>query len=131
MSFAIPSEVAAAVVQQLRERGQVVRGWLGVYVQSVDESLTVAARATKDYSGAFIAQVLPGSPAAQAGIEAGDIVISVDGQAIREPVDLPRVTGMLMPGSRVSVELVRNDRPLTLTVIIGQLPDNETSDSEP
>ena len=131
VSFAIPSEVAAAVVQQLRERGQVVRGWLGVYVQSVDESLTVAARATKDYSGAFVAQVLPGSPAAQAGIEAGDIVISVDGQAIREPVDLPRVTGMLMPGSRVSVELVRDDRPLTLTVIIGQLPDNETSDSEP
>lgn len=122
LSFAIPSKVATSVIHQLRTTGRVARGWLGVYVQSVDASLMKSSGRNQNL-GAFIAQVQPGSPAADAGIMAGDIVLKLNGEAIFQPGDLPQVTGMLSPGDKVIVDILRDAKSLSLVVNIGELPE--------
>ncbi|TNE78057.1 MAG: PDZ domain-containing protein [Gammaproteobacteria bacterium] len=128
VSFAIPSYLAIAVVKQLKVTGHVARGWLGVYVQAVDESLSKAAGLAHN-AGAFVAQVFPSSPAANAGLQAGDIVLKLNGELIIEPGDLPQVAGLLAPGDPVIVEIVRGSKHLKLRVVIGELkefpPDDE------
>lgn len=123
LSFAIPSKLATSVIYQLQTTGHVARGWLGVYVQSVDASLMKSTGRNQNL-GAFIAQVQPGSPAEDAGIVAGDIILELNGEAILQPGDLPQVTGMLSPGDSVVMELLRDGEPISLTVVIGVLPES-------
>ncbi len=119
IGFAIPSNRAAAVIRQLKEHGRVERGWLGVELERLD-----AARARSlgpdTPRGALIARVLPGSPAAQAGLEAGDIVIRFDGREIASTRDLTFAVAETAPRERVGVTVIRGGAERTLEVEVGQ-----------
>lgn len=124
LSFAIPVNVVNDVVQQLKAKGKVERGWLGVYIQDVDKNLAESLDLEKP-SGALIAQVEPGSPADKAGIEAGDVVIEFDGKEIIEASDLPHTVGLIAPGKKASVLVIRKSKEKRMQVTVGARPDSE------
>lgn len=120
LSFAIPSKVVTNIVEQLRENGQVVRGWLGVGIQNVDRTLAESFDLDRP-RGALVAQVGEGSPAERAGIQSGDIIVEVDDESIDVSADLPHVIGLMSPGSTASLTLIREGDEERLLVEIGAL----------
>lgn len=120
LSFAIPSFVVANVVEQLKSNGQVVRGWLGVSIQDVDKALAESFDLDRP-RGALVAQVGSESPAALGGIQSGDIILKFAEQAIETSSDLPHVVGLIMPGTEVEAEILRDGEELTITVEVGGL----------
>jgi len=131
VSFAIPVTVALDVLAQLKDKGAVERGWLGVYIQDVDQSLAQSLGLDRP-AGALVSQVMAEGPAAAAGFVAGDVIVSFNGSAIGDSGDLPHVVGQATPGSKVEAVIVRDGRKKTLTVTVGKLPDNPLmADPEP
>lgn len=127
LSFAIPANVVQNVVEQLRDNGKVVRGWLGVSIQDVDRNLAESFGLDRP-RGALVAQVGPGSPAEAAGIESGDIIVEFDGALIETSSDLPHVVGLLSPGSEVEAKVIRDGRSKAIDVTVGGLDaDDEPS----
>jgi len=124
LSFAVPSNIAVRVVEQLKSKGYVDRGWLGVYIQDVDKKLATSFGLKKPI-GALVAQVEPNSPADKSGLEPGDIVLSLDGQKIIDSGDLPHIVGLLAPGEKITAVLVRKGKKKSLDIIIGALPKVE------
>ena len=122
VSFAIPIDVAMNAVQQLKATGKVTRGQLGVVIQAMDRD-QAKLLGIADGNGALVADVQPGSPAARAGILRQDVIRSVNGQAIQESSDLPPIVGAMAPGTRVTVELVRDGKPRTVTATLNQLSE--------
>jgi serine protease Do len=122
IGFAIPINLAKTVLLQLRDRGVVVRGYLGVAVRPVTpESAEFAG--LKDQKGVVIDSVVEGSPAAKAGIQKGDVIVSVNDQPVAAPQELTRRIVGTAPGTRVEVALVRKGKPLKLSVELGRLPE--------
>ena len=121
LSFAIPIDVAMDVADQLRESGRVSRGWLGVLIQDVTRELAESFGMAKP-QGALVARVLEGSPAARAGFEVGDILLSFDEHGIERSSDLPPIVGRTRVGREVAVEILRGGQSMTLTVITDELP---------
>lgn len=117
LSFAIPSNTVKNVVAQLRDKGRVDRGWLGVVIQEVDRNLAQSFGLDKPI-GALIAQLEPGGPAEKGGIQVGDVVIEFNGSPIETMGDLPHAVGSTIPGEKVNVVVVRqgNKRKLKVTV---------------
>ncbi|MCX8045176.1 MAG: DegQ family serine endoprotease [Desulfobacterota bacterium] len=124
IGFAIPINLARSVVTQLKERGRVVRGWLGVVVQKVTPELAESFGLKEGY-GALVADVDREGPAAQAGIENGDIIIEFDGKEIREMEDLPLRVAETPVGKKVDVVVLRNGKKKTVTVKIGEMKDRQ------
>ncbi|QBQ53181.1 DegQ family serine endoprotease [Nitrosococcus wardiae] len=124
VSFAIPIDVAMEVVEQLKEKGQVSRGWLGVVIQDVTRELAESF-GLKRPRGALVARVLAGSPAAKGGIQAGDIITRFDGNPVPRSSDLPPLVGRTEIGQRVDVQVLRAGVQKTLKVKIGELPEEE------
>lgn len=120
LSFSIPIEVALNVVEQLKENGQVVRGWLGVMIQDVDSDLAEAYGLDKP-RGALIAQMEKGGPAEESGIEVGDIILEFNGTDIVDSADLPHEVGLTKAGSEVPVLVVRGGDKKRLKVKVGSL----------
>lgn len=118
LSFAIPVDVAKNVVSQLRENGKVNRGWIGVGYEDVSQTLAEAFNLDTPH-GALVNRVVEGSPAAAAGIQVGDIVVSIDDNPIRTGADLPYFVGLLLPGTEVEIELVRNGETRNLLMTLG------------
>ncbi|HSW13928.1 MAG TPA: DegQ family serine endoprotease [Solimonas sp.] len=130
LSFSIPIDVAAKVARQLKEHGGVKRGWLGVVVQEVDRDLAVAMKMEKP-EGALVARVMPGSPAAKAGVLAGDIILSYNDTELASSTALPPLVGITDPGEVAALKLLREGKQLTVKVEIGVLqPDSEQAFSE-
>ncbi len=123
LSFAIPIDIAMEVVEQLRTKGKVTRGWLGVLIQDVDRDLAESFGLDRP-EGALIAKVLPDSPAAKAGLRVGDIIVEYDGHPVPDSGSLPPLVGRTPVGKRVKVRIVRNGRPRTVTVRVGELPED-------
>ena len=121
LSFAIPIDVAMDVADQLREKGRVSRGWLGVLIQDVTRELAESFGMDKP-QGALVARVLEGSPAERAGLEVGDIVLSFDGHAIERSSALPPIVGRTRTGREVAVEILRDGEAMILPVTIDELP---------
>ena len=121
LSFAIPIDVAMDVADQLREKGRVSRGWLGVLIQDVTRELAESFGMDK-LQGALVARVLDGSPAKRAGFEVGDIVLSFDEHAIGRSSDLPPIVGRTRAGREVGVEILRDGQAMTLRVTTDELP---------
>ena len=121
LSFAIPVSVALEVVSQLKEKGRVDRGWLGVYIQDVDKNLAQSLGLEKP-QGALLAQLEPDGPADNAGLKAGDVVISFHDQPVIEASDLPHIVGLLSAGEEVEATVVRRGKERTLSVEIGARP---------
>lgn len=126
LSFAIPINVAMDVANQLREDGHVNRGWLGVMIQPVSRDLAESFGMT-DAVGALIADLDPEGPAAQGGLQAGDVVIEVNGEEVDRSSTLPRLIGRVAPGREVTLTLMRDGEQITESVELGSWP-GATSD---
>jgi serine protease Do len=124
LSFAIPIDVAMDVAEQLQEKGRVSRGWLGVLIQEVTLDLAESFGMPKPH-GALVAQVQSGGPAARAGFKPGDIIVGFDGRKVATSAGLPPMVGRTPVGSRVTVDIIRDGKPVSLTVTIEELPDEE------
>ena len=126
LSFAIPASVVRNVVAQIQEAGVVERGWLGVSIQDVDRNLADSFGLDRP-RGALIAQVGKDSPAEQAGLEPGDVILSFAGEAIETSADLPHVVGLIAPGTKVVAVIFREGKEQDLTVEVGGLGADEVA----
>ena len=126
IGFAIPINMAKAVLTQLKETGRVTRGWLGVSVQPVTPELA-ASFGMKGEKGALIAEVVKDSPAEKGGLKAGDIILEFDGKTIKDMHDLPRLAAVTPVGKRASVKVLRDGKTLEKTVVIERMADSGQS----
>jgi serine protease Do len=124
IGFAIPSNMVVDIVEDLRDDGQVERGWLGVYIQQVDEDLAKTFGLEKA-AGALVSKVTEDSPAAKAGVQQGDVVLKYQGTAIEDVRDLTRMVGKTDPGTATEVVVWRDGQETTLDVDITQMPDQD------
>lgn len=124
LSFAIPIDVAMTVVAQLKATGHVTRGWLGVLIQDVTRELAESFHMDRP-RGALVAKILPDSPAETAGFQVGDVIVQFNGRDIINSSDLPPMVGLTKIDAHVPVAIIRDGKAKTLTVRIGELPDDE------
>lgn len=123
VAFAIPVDVADKVAQQLRAHGRVTRGWLGLVVQPLGRE-DANSRGLERAEGALVAEVLEGSPAEQAGLRKGDVILGFNGQALPSSRELPPLVGAVDPGEMVTLLLLRQGRTVDIRVEVGTLPAN-------
>jgi len=124
LSFAIPIDVARNVADQLRTRGEVTRGWLGVMIQEVTRDLAESFEMDRA-RGALVARVLPDSPAGKAGLQVGDVIVGFNGREVPRSSALPPMVGRTGVGEVARVTVIRDGREMTLRVTIGKLPDED------
>ena len=122
LSFAIPIDVALDIQKQLREKGRVARGRIGVVIQEVSRDLATSFGLDRA-RGALVNQVEKGSPADKAGIEATDIITAFDGKTVESSSDLPRLVGSTRPGSHSQVEVWRKGQKKTIGVTVAELQE--------
>lgn len=132
IGFAIPSNRAKEIMEQLIEKGRVVRGWMGVEIAPFDE---IAARqfGVPDANGVLVNKVLPGSPAEKAGLKRGDVIRSFDGQAVKDQNALLQIVAKTPPKKKVRLTVYRDGREAELALVTGEMPSNpdaETTESE-
>ena len=131
IGFAIPSNLAKDVVGHLIKEGKIVRGWMGVYIQPVDEDLGaelgILDKKTGLIAGVSIHEVVPDSPAEKAGLKAGDVIVEVDGKPVKDPSKLQQAIGSFKPGQSVDLKVLSyvSKKRKTVRVKIGTLPDKE------
>ena len=127
LSFAVPVNVVENVYLQLKEKGRVSRGWLGVLIQDVTRELAESFDMDHPH-GALIAKVIPDGPAEQGGIEVGDIIVKFNGKKVTFSSDLPPLVGSTSIGSTVRVDIIRRSKSKIIEVEILELPtDNEVA----
>jgi serine protease Do len=129
LSFAIPADVALDVQKQLKEKGRVARGRIGVVIQEVTRDLATSFGLDKP-RGALVNSVEKGSPADKAGIEATDIIVSFDGKAVESSSDLPRIVGSTRPGSTSTVEVWRKGATKKLSLTVGELQEDRVASAD-
>ena len=128
IGFAVPSDTVQAVVQQLKEFGEVRRGWLGVKIQSVTEDIAESLGVPED-TGALVSAVTPNSPAEKAGLKAGDVILKFDGKDVTTMRGLPKLVAQAPIGKSVAVELMRKGERQVLPVEVGRLEDEDAAPS--
>jgi len=126
IGFAIPINLARSVLDELRENGHVTRARLGVHITDVDKE-TMQALGLKNRHGALVPQVEAGSAADKAGILAGDVIVSIDGEKIRKAHDLPIRVARHTPGDKVKIGLIRDGKRKTITVKVEAMQDEEVA----
>jgi serine protease Do len=129
IAFAIPAETVKTVVGQLRDKGSVSRGWIGVQIQPVTAEIAESL-GLKEEGGALVAEPQAGSPAVKAGIRAGDVIVSVNGTRIRDARELARRIGAQPPGETVQVGIFRDGSERTVSLTLGTLPDERQARSD-
>ena len=130
VGFAVPINVAKEILPQLREKGKVVRGWLGVQIQPVSDDMAKTF-GLKEAKGAVIGEVTAGSPAEKAGLRPEDVVTGVDGRVVEDNSDLSRYIAGRAPGTSVHLKVLRGGEPKAITVTLGTFPDgDEQPDAE-
>ena len=130
ISFAIPVDAVKTVVDQLKSKGRVERGWLGVRVQMMTPELAESF-GLKEPAGALVSEVEPGSPAANAGLRSGDVILRVNNRAILEMNDLPKLVAATPIGSRANLQILRAGKPLSLSATVGALPGTAAEAATP
>lgn len=123
IGFDIPSATAKLVVAQLKDKGYVTRGWLGVQVQPVTADIADSL-GLKQARGAMVDNPQDDSPAAKAGIEAGDVITAVNGTEVKDARDLARNISMIAPGTSVKLDVLHQGQAKTLTVALGEMPND-------
>jgi len=126
LSFAVPISMAMSVADQLKSKGKVSRGWLGVAIQTVTQELSESLGMDRP-NGALITEILTDSPAASSELRTGDVIVKFNGQAIRKMSDLPPVVGTTLAGENAKVKIIRDGKSQTLLVKIGELPVEEVA----
>lgn len=128
ISFAIPIDVAMNVAEQLKTSGKVERGQLGVIIQEISYDLAKSFGLDTP-AGALIAKIMPDSPAAKAGLQVGDIVRSVNGEAVRSSTELPVMIGSIAPGKEVVLGIWRKGEDVNVNVQLGSTADKQQADN--
>jgi len=124
IGFAVPINMAKEILPQLEAHGRMVRGWLGVAVQRLTPELADALD-LETQEGALVADVTPGSPAAEAGLERGDVIVRFAGRPIERMRELPRAVAATPPGTEVELELVRDGKHETKMVKVAELAEEK------
>ena len=124
IGFAIPAEIAAPIVERLKNGLAIDRGYLGVRIGPMTEDLAESLGIPHN-RGEFVQAVEPGKGAAVAGMEPGDVVLKVDGKDVTREQTLSFIVANTAPGKRIPIELIRNGKPLTLTALVGKRPSEE------
>ena len=122
IGFAIPSNMAKVVMDSLIKHGKITRGWLGVSIQSITPDLAKEFSLKSD-KGVLISDVMHGSPAEQAGLQRGDVVIELNGKAVEDAAGLKIMVAATPPGTTVALKYVRNGETKTAQVTMKELPD--------
>ncbi len=124
LSFAIPIDVAVDISNQLKAGGKISRGWLGVSIQEMTKELADSF-GMKNSNGALVAGVEKNGPADKGDVQAGDVILKLDGKTINTSSDLPRAVGSVKPGKVVSVEVFRKGAVKTLSITVGEAPSDK------
>jgi serine protease Do len=130
IAFAIPASTVKSVVAQLRDRGSVTRGWIGVQIQPVTAEIAESLN-LKSTQGALVAEPQAGSPAMTAGIRAGDIITQVNGNPVRDARELARTIGAMPPNTSVRLTVLRNGAEQQITLTLGELPNQQQARATP
>jgi len=130
IAFAIPSDTVKTVVAQLKDKGTVSRGWIGVQIQPVTSEIA-DSMGLKTTQGALVAEPQSDGPAAKAGILSGDVITAVNGTAVKDARDLARQIAALAPSSSVKLTVLRGGQERTLTVSLGELPAQREASATP
>jgi serine protease Do len=124
IAFDIPAETVKSVVAQLRDKGTVTRGWIGVQIQPVTPDIADSL-GLKEAAGALVSEPQANSPAAKAGIASGDVITTLDGASVRDARELSRKVGTMAPGTSVKLGLIRDGQEKTVTLTLGTLPNEK------
>jgi serine protease Do len=130
IAFAIPAATVKNVVAQLRDKGSVTRGWIGVQIQPVTPDIA-DSMGLKEATGALVAEPQPDSPAMKAGIKSGDVITAVNGMPVRDARQLARRIGTMSPGTTVTLSLIHDGSSRTVTLTLGTLPNEKQASNEP
>jgi serine protease Do len=122
IGFAVPSNLARTIGQQLIASGKVSRGYIGVGLQPIDPELTKSLNLPKDTQGTIVARVAVNGPAAKAGIEPGDVITAVNKQAVHDESEAINSIGLMQPGSTATISIFRNGKLREITTKIGDYP---------
>jgi serine protease Do len=130
IAFAIPADTVKNVVAQLRDKGSVTRGWIGVQIQPVTPEIADSL-GLKQVTGALVAEPQPNSPAVKAGIQSGDVIVSVNGTPVHDARELAKRISAMAPGTSATVDVIHNGQQKTVTVTLGTLPNEKQAANEP
>jgi serine protease Do len=129
IAFSIPASTVKSVIAQLKDKGAVSRGWIGVQIQPVTQDIA-DSMGLKQAEGALVAEPQKDGPAAKAGIASGDVITAVNGQSIKDARELARVIGGLAPGSAVKLDTLRNGKSKVVNLTLGQLPNAQEAKAD-
>jgi serine protease Do len=130
VGFSVPINVAKEILPQLRDKGRVVRGWLGIAIEPMREDVARTFK-LKEASGALVTEVTPGSPADKAGLVPEDVVVKADTRKIGDNGDLSRYISSRPPGSTVKLDVVRGGVEKSFSVVLGTFPEKATEEDSP
>jgi serine protease Do len=126
IGFAVPSNTGKSVIAQLKEKGHVTRGWLGVAIQGITPAMAKSLGLNPDDpTGAIVASVTSNSPAAKAGLKPGDVILSANGKPIKTVHDLPRLVAAMPPGQKIDLAIRRSGKEMTLAATTAEMPQQE------
>lgn len=129
IAFAIPASTVKSVVQQLKDKGSVSRGWIGVQIQPVTPEIADSLGLKKP-EGALVAEPQANGPAAKAGVESGDVITRVNDQPVKDARELARTIGGMAPGQTVKLVVVHKGQDKTLNMTLGELPNAKTANAD-
>ncbi|CCQ92045.1 Serine protease Do [Nitrospina gracilis 3/211] len=125
IGFAIPINMVKSILPDLKEKGTVTRGWLGVMIQKITPELKDSFN-LKSFEGALVGDVIPGGPAEAAGIKRGDVIVRFGKEKVDTMESLPKIVAATPPGEAVDVKIIRDGKPMNISVTIAVLKDEET-----
>jgi serine protease Do len=129
IGFDVPADTAKLVVAQLKDKGYVTRGWMGVQIQTVTAGIADSL-GMKHGAGAIVDEPQPGSPAAKAGIEAGDVITAINGTPLKDSRELARKIGAMAPGSPVKFDILHKGETKSVTLTLGQMPNEQQAKAD-
>jgi serine protease Do len=129
IGFGIPADTVQAVVAQLRDRGYVERGWIGVQIQTVTDNMADSL-GMKAAHGAIVDEAQANGPAAQAGIQTGDVITAVNGNAVKDSRDLAKKIGAMAPGTKVELSVLRKGEQKTVSLTLRQMKDSKQAKAD-
>jgi serine protease Do len=130
IAFAIPADTVKAVVAQLKDKGKVTRGWIGVQIQEVTPDLAenLGLQAAR---GALVAEPQAGSPAAKGGIESGDVIVSINGNEAHDSREIARTISALPPGTTATIVVIRKGQEKSFNIVLGNLAEQREVSANP